>query len=80
MSKKKKILITILVMIALLIGMFVAFLFYSEYSKVYFGYEGDVFVESIGGPYWIPLLAMAIFVILFIASFIYLIVQIVKKA
>ncbi|MBP5278996.1 MAG: hypothetical protein J6Z03_00800 [Erysipelotrichaceae bacterium] len=80
MSKKKKILITILVMIALLIGMFVAFLFYSEYSKVYFGYEGDVFVESIGGPYWIPLLAMAIFAILFIASFIYLIVQIVKKA
>lgn len=79
MSKKKKILITILVMIALLIGMFVAFLFYSEYSKVYFGYEGDVFVESIGGPYWIPLLAMAIFAILFIASFIYLIVQIVKK-
>ena len=80
MSKKKKIISSIALMFALLIGEFVAFLFYSEYSKVYFGYEGGVFVESIGGPYWIPLLAMAIMGVLLLLTIIYLIVTIIKKA
>ncbi|MBR3250982.1 MAG: hypothetical protein IKF80_04675 [Erysipelotrichaceae bacterium] len=79
MTKKKKILLSILAIIGLLIGEFIAFLFYSEYSTVYFGYEGDQFVERIGGPYLIPLLAMLAMGVLFVAAFIYLFVQIFKK-
>jgi len=79
MTKKKKIITSILLILGLLIGEFVAFLFYSEYSKVYFGYEGDMFVERIGGPYWIPLCAMLVMGVLLIATFIYLVVQIFKK-
>ena len=73
------ILLSILAIIGLLIGEFIAFLFYSEYSTVYFGYEGDQFVERIGGPYLIPLLAMLAMGVLFVAAFIYLFVQIFKK-
>ena len=79
MTKKKKIIISILLIVALLVGEFVALMFYSEYSKLYFGYEGDVFVERIGGPYWIPLLAMIIMGIMLVITFIYMIVQIFKK-
>ena len=79
MTKKKKILLSILAIIGLLIGEFIACLFYSEYSTVYFGYEGDQFVERIGGPYLIPLLAMLAMGVLFVAAFIYLFVQIFKK-
>lgn len=79
MTKKKKILLSILAIIGLLIGEFIAFLFYSEYSTVYFGYEGDQFVERIGGPYLIPLLAMLAMGVLLVAAFIYLFVQIFKK-
>ena len=79
MTKKKKIIISILLIVALLVGEFVALMFYSEYSKLYFGYDGDVFVERIGGPYWIPLLAMIIMGIMLVITFIYMIVQIFKK-
>lgn len=79
MTKKKKIIGSILVIFGLLIGEFVAFLFYSAYSTVYFGYEGDQFVESIGGPYIIPFLAMLVMGVMLIITVIYLIVQIFKK-
>jgi len=79
MTKKKKIITSILIIIGLLIGEFVAFLFYSEYSTVYFGYEDGRFVESIGGPYLIPLLAMLVMGVVLIGMIIYLFVQIFKK-
>lgn len=79
MTRKKKIISAILAIVGLLIGEVVAFVFYSEYSTVYFGYEGDQFVERIGGPYWIPMLAMLVMGILLVVAFVYLAVQIFRK-
>jgi hypothetical protein len=79
MTKKKKIILAILAILALLIGEVIALVFYSEYSTVYFGYEGDVFVERIGGPYWIPMAAMFVMGILLVAAVIYLAVLIFRK-
>ena len=60
MTKKKKIILSIVGIVLLLITQFISFLFYVQYSTVYFGYEGDQFIERIGGPYHIPLIIMII--------------------
>ena len=79
MTKKKKIILSIVGIVLLLITQFISFLFYVEYNTIYFGYEGDQFVETIGGPYWIPFMIMVIAGIGIIVLIIYLIKLSKKK-
>ena len=79
MTKKKKIILSIVGIVLLLITQFISFLFYVQYSTVYFGYEGDQFIERIGGPYHIPLIIMIIAGIGIIILIVYLIKLSKKK-
>ena len=79
MSKKKKILLACLLIVILLVVQVVAYAFYLDYSKLYFHYEGDMFVESIGGPYWIPLTIMLIAGVMIIVTIIFIIVTALRK-
>lgn len=73
MTNKKKIILSIVGIVLLLITQFISFLFYMEYKTVYFGTENGQFVESIGGPYIIPFSIMLIAGIGIIVLIIYLI-------
>lgn len=79
MTKKKKIILSIVGIVILLITQFISFLFYTEYKKLYFGYIDDQFVESIGGPYIIPFSIMVAAGIGIIVLIIYLIKLSKKK-
>ena len=79
MTNKKKIILSIVGIVLLLIVQFISFLFYMEYKTVYFGTENGQFVESIGGPYIIPFSIMVVAGIGIVVLIIYLIRLCKKK-